>query len=182
MLGVGILIMNQKEIWKDVPNYEGYYQVSNHGRVKSTSRFVKNKYEGLTYWKERILKPSLSSGYYVVKLSKERKKVIKVHQLVAMAFLNHKPCGMMLVVDHINNIKTDNRLENLQVITTRENSSKDKNGTSKYTGVCWSKRCDKWESNIFINGKQIFLGLFESEKEASTTYQNKLNSLKKNKT
>jgi hypothetical protein len=180
VLGVGILIMeNQNEIWKDIPNYEGYYQVSNHGRVKSLSRFVKNKYEGLTYWKERILKPTLSSGYYVIKLLKEQKKIIKVHQLVAIAFLNHKPCGMLLVVDHINNIKTDNRLDNLQVITNRKNLSKDKNGTSKYTGVSWSKRYNKWESNIYINGKNIFLGHFESEKEASIIYQKKLNTLNK---
>jgi ribosomal protein L15E len=72
-----------------------------------------------------------------------------------MAFLNHTPCGYKIVVDHIdNNIKTDNRLENLQLITQRENVSKDiKNTSSKYIGVCWHKKAKKWRSSIQINGK-----------------------------
>ena len=47
-----------------------------------------------------------------------------------MAFLNHKPNGNKLVVDHINNVKTDNRLSNLQIITQRKNTSKDRTGGS----------------------------------------------------
>jgi hypothetical protein len=74
--------MQNTEIWKDVPNYDGFYQVSNLGNVKS---FYKKN--------EKILKQGINRyGYKFVSLSKNNKqKTIKTHQLVAMAFLNHTP-------------------------------------------------------------------------------------------
>lgn len=161
------------EIWKDIKDYEGLYQVSNLGRVKS-----------LKFGKERILKGSKSSNSYIsINLLKYGKtKWIALHQLVAIAFLNHKPCGYKLVVDHINTIKTDNRLENLQVITHRENLSKDKRWSSKYTskyvGVSWYKRCRKWKAQMLIKGKYKTLGYFKTELEASEAYQSKLETIK----
>jgi hypothetical protein len=102
-----------------------------------------------------------------------------VHQLVAMAFLNHTPCGMNLVVDHINSNKLDNRVENLQLITQRENSSKDiKNKTSKYTGVSWCKHRGKWLSQIYLNKKTYNLGRFNCELSAHLAYINKLKQIK----
>jgi hypothetical protein len=85
--------------------------------------------------------------------------------LVAMAFLNHKPDGThKIVVDHINNNKLDNRVVNLQLISQRENLSKDrKDGTSKYVGVCWKKSRNKWQVDIKIDGKRKYLGLFTDE-------------------
>ena len=98
----------QEEIWKDVPGYESLYQVSSLGRVKSLQRYVNNN-GGKQLLKERLLKFGLSKGYYNVVLYKNKKnKNIKVHKLVAMAFLNHKPNGYELVIDHINNNKLDN--------------------------------------------------------------------------
>jgi hypothetical protein len=93
-----------------------------------------------------------------------------------MAFLNHKPDGTnKIVVDHINNIKTDNRLVNLQLISQRENTSKDKkNGTSQYTGVCWKKSKNKFEAQININNKYKYLGLFTDEYEAHLAYEKAL--------
>ena len=161
------------EIWKDVKDYEGLYQVSNLGRFKS-----------LKFGKERILKGSKHlSGYISVVLFKDGKtKWISLHQLVAIAFLNHIPCGYKLVVDHINTIKTDNHLDNLQIITHRENLSKDKRWSSKYTskyvGVCWFKRCKKWKAQIRIKGKYKHLGYFKTELEASEAYQSKLKTIK----
>ena len=107
------------ENWKDIKGYEGIYQVSDLGRVKS-----------LRYG--NILNPYINStGYKVVNLSENTKRVTKkVHSLVAECFLNHTPNGYKLVVDHINNVKTDNSLNNLQIITHRENCSKDKKGYS----------------------------------------------------
>jgi hypothetical protein len=100
-----------------------------------------------------------------------------------MAFLNHTPNGSSsLVVDHINNIKTDNRLSNLQLVTIRYNLSKDKTGTSKYTGVSWHSRDKNWQASIRINGKKAYLGSFQDESEAALAYQNALEkheSLKK---
>lgn len=169
-----------KEEFRDIPGFEGIYQVSNLGNVKSLPRKILN---GKAFYisKERILKPSIcSKGYYFFVLKKP--KAIRVHKLVAMAFLNHIPDGThKIVVDHINNIRTDNRLENLQLITNRENCSKDKkNGSSKYTGVYWSKERNKWKSKININGKSIHLGYFKIETEASEYYQNALKSIENN--
>ena len=89
---------NQEEIWKTIEGFESY-QVSNFGRVKS-----------FKLDKERILKPNIDhDNYYVVTLYKNKtRRLMKVHQLVAIAFLNHKPCGMKLVV----NQKDFNKLNN----------------------------------------------------------------------
>ena len=97
------------------------------------------------------------------------------HKLVAEAFLNHVPCGMKLVINHINFNKQDNRVENLEIVTQRKNSSHRQNkGTSKYTGVSWSKGSKKWEVKIRINGGRKNLGYFTNELAASKAYQKEL--------
>lgn len=168
------------EFWKDVPGYEGSYQISNLGNIKSLARIVfKN---GLYPYMSKNKKLKLiahNNGYLFVNLSTNRKrKTIQVHKLMAITFFNHKPNGHELVVDHINNIKTDNRIENLQLITHRENLSKDKkNCVSKHTGAYWSKKDKKWYSSIRINGKSIYLGQFKNETEAANAYQEKLRQI-----
>jgi len=165
------------EIWKEIKNYEDY-EISNLGRVKSLARTI-YKTDGTTQtYKEKFLKPTVNSGYLKVKLAKNLKsKVKKVHQLVAVAFLNHTPNGFKAVVDHIDNNPLNNELGNLQIITQRENLSKDKKGLSKYTGVCWCKRDEKWQANIRINGKSKHLGRFKDETKAAEAYQIALNKL-----
>tara|TARA_R110000803_G_scaffold27719_2_gene64600 strand:- start:325 stop:702 length:378 start_codon:yes stop_codon:yes gene_type:complete len=119
--------MNTKEIFKDIPNYEGCYQVSNLGRVKSLKRLVKHPSGSLKVVNSRILKLiNHGQGYMMVNLNRKNKsKTMKVHQLVAMAFLGHTPMGFNgLIIDHINGIKEDNRLKNLQRITQKENFAK----------------------------------------------------------
>ncbi len=86
---------------------------------------------------------------------------------------------MKIVVDHINNDPLNNKLYNLQLITQRENVSKDKKGTSKYTGGSWSKTANKWTSNIRINGKIKHLGFYIKEKEAAQAYQKELTKINK---
>ena len=159
------------EVWKDIPNYEGLYQVSNLGNVRS-----------LNYKKTgNIKKLSCSidaNGRPLVGLWNINRKTYSVHVLVAVAFLKHKPCGMKIVVDHINNDRLNNKLYNLQLITQRENSSKDKKkGTSKYTGVFLAKGKNKWRAAITINGKQKHLGCFVNEKDAAQAYKNELKKL-----
>lgn len=168
------------EVWKDIKGYEGMYRVSNKGRVKSVDRFVKTKGGGFRSVKERFLKHGVDrSGYYIVSLAKENKSTTRnIHQLVAVAFMNHNPCGFKKVIDHINNNKKDNKVSNLQIITVRENVSKDRSGgTSIYTGVCWNKRKKMWDVNITIDGKFTNLGFFEDELIASNTYQEKLKEI-----
>ena len=161
----------KKEEWKQIPNYEGLYEVSSLGRVKS-----------LIYRNEKIKKSTLEKqGYLATNLSNNGfRKTFRVHQLVAMAFLNHTPDGNNLVVDHINDNKLDNRVENLQMITNGENIRKGKkriNTTSKYKNVCWNKKNNNWRSYIRINGKLFALGSFNCELSASIAYQNKLKTL-----
>ena len=111
-----------EEIWKDIKGFEGIYQVSNIGRVKNLERKVKCKNNSYRVIKEKILKPNKSkhTGYYMVTLSKNGKQnTYSVHRLVATAFLDNpenKPC-----VDHINTIRTDNRIENLRWVSYEEN-------------------------------------------------------------
>lgn len=163
-----------EEIFKDIPGYNGLYQASNLGRIKSLSRKVCN-YRGCYFSKDKFLTQRISKNYQSVRIKSGSKRV---HQLVAMAFLGHIPCGHKIVVDHINHDKLDNRLENLQLITNRENCSKDvKNKSSKYTGVSWDKARNKWQVGIKINGKRYALGRFNCEEEARKVYQNKLKEL-----
>lgn len=173
-----------KEIFRNIPGYEGLYQVSNFGRVKSLKKQVWMAYnQCYGTRKERILKAGLNEkGYLHVILCNSIRKTIKVHKLVAMAFLNHVPCGMKLVVDHLDFNKTNNHLSNLKLITNRENSNKKHlKSSSQYVGVHWGKHAQKWVSCITINGKNKHLGHFPNEKEASEAYQNKLFTLKQKK-
>jgi hypothetical protein len=159
------------EIWKEVPGYEDLYEVSSLGRVKSLSN------NGDKKEKIRVLRLDIH-GYLSINLSNKKIKRYKVHQLVAMAFLGHTPCGNKLVVDHINGIKTDNRLENLQIVTIRYNSRKTQvNYSSQYKGVSFSKNKNRWIARIQIDGKSKYLGMHKTELEASEAYQNKLKEI-----
>ena len=111
----------EKEIWKDIPNYEGLQQASNLGRVKSLERFRKGKNGSLASVEEKILKSSmLNSAYYIIGLAKQSiQKFYYVHRLVWEAFNGQIPEGYE--VNHINEIKSDNRLSNLNLMTHREN-------------------------------------------------------------
>ena len=162
-----------EEIWKDIPGYENMYQVSNLGNVKSLGNEQSRR--------EKILKPGINgTGYYAVVLTKNRNpKTIRVHKLVAMAFLNHIPCGMKLIIDHINDNKLDNRVENLRIVTQRENVCKTQGRyLSQYKGVSWCKTYNKWFSQISINKKRKFLGYFKNEYDAHLKYQETLKTLK----
>ena len=158
------------EIWKEVPGYPNY-QVSTLGKVRS---FKKYPIDGI------ILKLGLNQdGYLRCGLSNGVSKRYKVHQWVAITFLNHKPDGTAkIIVDHIDNNKLNNNLSNLQLITARENTSKDKSGcTSNYTGVSWYGPTNKWVCKIVLDGKNKHLGTFTNEEEASETYQKALKML-----
>lgn len=157
------------EIYKYIKGYKRIYKISNLGNVKS-----------LKLGREIILKKGLSSsGYFTVGLYLDGKsKTHQVHQLVAMAFLGHIPSGHKLVVNHKNFDKLDNRVENLEITTQRNNTNrKHIKSSSKYTGVYRCKTGKKWISTIVINGKKNYLGRFKKEIDAYNTYQNKLKEL-----
>jgi len=166
------------EQFRDIAGYEGLYQVSNLGNVKSLPREVFGK--GYYMTKEKMLKPGVDTGgYFNVRLCKDGKlNTLTIHQLVAMTFLNHLRCGYDLVIDHVNHDKLDNRIENLRIVTNRENcSNRKKTYTSKYTGVSWYSSRNKWVSRIKIDNIYKHLGYYEKEYDAHVAYQNKLLSL-----
>lgn len=167
------------EKWKYIPNYEDIYQVSDLGRVKSLSRIVDNG-TICRLIKDRVLKTTKNKNIYLlISLHKNGiRMTFQIHQLVAMAFLNHKPCGHKLVINHKNFTTTDNRKVNLEITTTRENTNKKHlKSSSEYVGVSWHKKSNKWRSVIYINGNRKNLGLFTCALEASKAYENKLKKI-----
>lgn len=112
----------ENETWKDIPGYEGYFQVSDFGRVRSVDPWVRNN---TLFFEGRISKQQTkNNGYKIISLNKEGKRTtIQVHQLVAMAFLGHKRCKFEFVINHKNHVVDDNRLCNLEILTNRQNTS-----------------------------------------------------------
>lgn len=131
------------EIFKDIENYEGYYQISNLSRIKSLRRLAKNHSGFSKVLKERYLNPCISkTGYYVVDLKKDGvRKTLKVHRLIATAFIS-KEEGKDFI-NHKNGIKTDNRIENLEWCTIAEN-----NFHSRSTGLLNQEGCDNVSSKL----------------------------------
>ena len=113
--------MNEKEIWKDLPGFEGIYQVSNLGRVKSLSREVFYKNGVIHPIKEKILTPCIvGKGYLQIHLRKDGKSFKKyLHRLVAMTFIPNP--DNLPEVNHISEDKTDCSVTNLEWISHLDN-------------------------------------------------------------
>lgn len=173
-----------KEEWRDVPGTEGCYKISSMGRLWRLSRSHINSRGQKRTIKEKIWLGTISKcGYYrtTINYCGTISFSGNIHQLVAMVFLNHKKCGLGAVVDHINHNKLDNRVENLRVISHRENiGHTSKETASKYPGVWFHKGSKQrpWATNIYVNGKNKYIGTFKTEKEAHMAYQNELKKLK----
>lgn len=157
-----------EEQWEDIIGFEGIYQISDLGNVKSLTRYASNGH-ALIEIKEKLLTKRLTKyGYLSVTFKHyEHRSDPLIHRLVAKAFIpnpHNKP-----QVNHINGIKIDNSKYNLEWSTSMENCchrEKSNIKTSSFTGVHWDKKDRKWKAYIQFEFKQKYLGSFDSEIEA----------------
>lgn len=161
-----------EEIWKDVVGFDGFYEVSNTGRVRSVDRIIKSSKRSHFKLKGKIVGNKNNAGYMVVTISKELLSEERlIHRIVAEAFIPNP--NNLPQVNHINGDKKDNRVENLEWVSNRENTCHARVGkfTSKHSNVCWLPDRKKWKSYIQINNKRIQLGRFDTEEEAFAAVQ-----------
>lgn len=113
------------EEWRPVVNYEGLYEISNLGRVKSLGRWRFRKDGRKSWYKECIRKPTLVKGYPCVMLCThdKMKKMHYIHRLVAMAFIPNDDPVNKTTVNHKNEDKLDNRVENLEWMSVTDNTN-----------------------------------------------------------
>lgn len=157
------------ETFKKLWQFNGDYSVGTHGTILSHKR--KN---------DLVLKTRFNgNGYKQVNLSHEGKEyTYKVHVLVAIAYLNHERQGMKRIIDHINDDKTDNRVENLRIVSNRQNLTKRKRGFgSKHIGVTYNYRYNCFQARIHVDGNRVHLGIFKDEDEAGKMYEFARNNL-----
>lgn len=116
-----------KEVWKDLVGYEGHYQVSNFGKIKSVGRYgfrpASRRNKSYRFWiRERILKTGINGGgyKYVILSVGHHLRPLTIHKAVAVTFLGERPLGM--AIDHIDGNKLNNRADNLEYVTPKENS------------------------------------------------------------
>lgn len=151
----------QEELWKDIKNYEFLYQVSNFGRIKNlvTNKILKGFYN--------------KKGYLSVKLYKNKNtKTFFIHRLVALNFIDNPE--NKLQVNHINGIKDDNNLSNLEWSTNVENMNHRYTslGKEKYS-LHFNKEKNLWESYINYKGVKINLGRFKHKDDALKVFEEK---------
>lgn len=140
-----------EEIWKDIKDYEGIYQISNLGIIKSLEKKRNNKY-GSYIQKEKILKDAINNkGYKYIRLTCRKKKKFYIHRLVAEAFipnLENKP-----YINHIDCNPLNNRADNLEWCTPQENTNHMINLKRNIRTNIWCKRLK--ETQIKSKGRKV---------------------------
>lgn len=175
-----------EEIWKDVVGWEGLYQVSNFGKVRSLDRYVKGRLKNGRNIKGRILVLRYDKdGYLTVHLrdcDNNKSKLCKVHRLVAEAFI--PKIDGKYSIDHINSVRDDNHVDNLRWCTNKENINFPiarenrriavKNSYNKYPELR-KLRSDTLTKNkkikIKVFKEGIFIGFFDSILEFAKEYK-----------
>lgn len=183
------------EIWKDIDNYEGYYQINNYGQVKSLDRYITRKDGVIQFKRGKLLTPiENDDGYYQIKLCKNGKSsTYKVHKLVAETFLD-KPDDYVLKqyeVNHKDYDRKNNHVDNLEWLTHSENIQHSSNANRykyrDFNGINNPnygnhKLSDYYKENPTIakekmgrigkqNGRSIKIELFDSEMNYIKTFE-----------
>ena len=161
----------QNEIWKPIKGYEGFYEVSSRGDVKS---LVSNG---------RILKPDVGAwGHKRVTLCKDKKhNRVLIHRVAFESF--YGDIDACKVIDHVDGNPSNNMVENLQQVSQRENVGRGKlcdnknSKSSKYRGVTFRKNRGVWQAHIFADGRLNFIGHYNTETEANMARQQKLKEI-----
>ena len=159
-----LIIVN--EIWRSIDGYLNY-QVSNTG-------YVRNANNG------ELVQQRKRSGYWIVHVRTDVKRTTcSVHRLVAKSFIANPDNKSQ--VDHINNNKDNNCMNNLRQATHQENQrTKQKTlrpTTSNFVGVCWNKYHQQWQAKISINKKRIHIGYFDDPKDAARAYNERVTAM-----
>lgn len=116
--------MHIEEIWKDIKDYEGLYQISSYGRVRSLDRYVKGRYNNMQLIKGKILSICYNKrvNVYEIHLRKNNKrKCFKIHRLVADAFVYNDDPKNKTTVNHIDGNRANNNVENLEWVSYSNN-------------------------------------------------------------
>lgn len=159
------------EVWKDIAGYEGKYQVSNMGRVRSLDMTVHNPVRSCDYFqKGRILVPYQErNGYLRVTLingDRSTKQKISIHRLVAIAFVSGYAEG--LEVNHIDEVRTNNRADNLEWVTCKQNINHGLH--NKRQSISKSRRVVQYD----MEGRVVrsYYGLSEASRQTGIAREN----------
>lgn len=158
-------------LWIEIKDFKNYL-VSSSGLVKSLPRLMV-KGNVIYTSKEKILKQCIDSvGYkYVCLFGDSNKKTLRVHNIVANAFLEKQ--GPNSVVNHKDGDCTNNEVSNLEFVSSRENSChfyKRRKSSSKYIGVSYDQSKNKWKASAYLNNKLKNLGCYDTEELAGDAY------------
>ena len=159
-------IADNIEHWALIDGYDNY-EISSFGRVRNNIT-------------SKIMKQYIRYGYLSVGLNKDGKgEKLYIHRLVAFAFIPNPE--NKLCVDHIDCNKENNHISNLRWATYQENSMNSQKTTkttlSKYKGVSFDKRYNKWRARLTFNNKTIHIGYYDNEEDAAKAYDVKASEL-----
>jgi hypothetical protein len=174
------------EIWKSVVGYEGRYEVSNKGRVKSLKRteFMPWMNKNRVY-NEKLLRHQKKDNHYLFVVLSDggghsTQKSKYIHRLVAEAFKG--PIKKGQIVNHLDSDVSNNHDDNLEIISQRDNclhGLKRRVKSSKYPGVHLEAKTQYWKSMARKDGKKVYLGKFNTEDEAFLAYKQFISSIEK---
>ena len=163
------------EEFRDIKGYEGLYQISNYGRTKRLEKkeMLKSKNQHITFCSYRIVKEKILAniyckGYCRVTLSKNNIKIIfQVHRLVALAFMSNP--NNYSIINHKNEIKNDNRVDNLEWCTSKQNCNY--GNRNKKISIKVQKKIAQ-----FDNSNKI-IKIWDSVSEASKYYKTTISNI-----